>query len=417
MGSYTAAEAGLLKTKLQTLNDALIRTPFDEHKLLNFDEMLEKVTLSTCVESSEELYLVTKKLLRPEEIPNVYVRAYTEILCSRHFTNVYLPRPPIGAKTIANRFAPTFSSINTAIPALDVICETSLDELFRNAEQNLKPFPFLQLPSELRLQVYDYLVPYVPYIPTSSRKFPRRDGSLPENLSIMRTNKQIYEEVDDHCFNRSVLLIKASRVTTSAATQHHFATDTEQDYADRYTSLSYSRIGRRITQLEIQILPTEESRKDSLRDSWQMADKASLRQICSSLPNLKTILISYPKVDPDTTSRIEKLWERVNPNLKTSPKDHNQKVTLEWIRHQLWLNPCTPPYLLWDLTCFPESVSDLEHLRRAIYSQTMMKESIKLSGRLDQAHSVASSKADLQRWTDMRQAVFQALNSNQNPKS
>lgn len=228
----------------------------------------------------------------------------------------------------------------------------------------------------------------------------------------MRANKQIYEEIDEHCFNRSVLLLKASRVTTSAGTQHHFATETEQDYADRYANLLYSRVGLRITQLEIQILPTEESRQDSLRDSWRMADKTALRQICSVLPNLDTILLSYPKVEPGTTSRIEKLWKHSKSKEKVSPIDHNRKVTLEWIRHQLWLNARTPPYVLWDLTHYREPSTDRESLTRAVLSEEMMKESIKLSGSLDQARSVTATKADLQRWSDVKEAVTQTLKSN-----
>lgn len=225
----------------------------------------------------------------------------------------------------------------------------------------------------------------------------------------MRTNKQIHKEVDEHCFNRSVLVLKASRVTTSASTQHYFATDTEQDYADRYASLLKSRVGPRITQLEIQILPTEESRQDSLRESWGMADKASLRQMCSFLPNLTTILISYPKADPRSISKIEKLWGNISPTRRDSLTNHNRKVTLDWIRHQLWLNPSLPPYLRWDLTYFRESLVNLTSLRRIILSHEMMEESISMSRTLNQAHSATASKADLQRWIDVSQAVTRAL--------
>lgn len=138
MGSYTVAQAGLLKAKLEALSDVLTRTPFEQHKELHFDEVLELFTTSSHVQGAHELYLVTKNLVRPEEIPNVYVRAYTELLWSRQFTNVYLCRPTNGAKTIAARFAPTFSSINAIILAIDATCQTSLEKIFRNAEQRRK---------------------------------------------------------------------------------------------------------------------------------------------------------------------------------------------------------------------------------------------------------------------------------------
>lgn len=273
----------------------------------------------------------------------------------------------------------------------------------------VKSLPFLRLPYELRLQVYECLIPHLAYIPMSSRKYTRTDRSLPENLAIMRTNKQIHDEVDKHCFDRHVLLLKASRVTGLASTQNHFACDTSEDYADRYTSIARSKIRHRITQLEIQILPTEESLEDSLRGSWSMADKVSLRQICSVLPNLESILFSYPKPDPRSIALIDELWKSVKPHMKGSPCNRNRKVTLEWISNQLWLTAGVPPRILWDLTYFRESVENVKKLRRDIFSERIMKELIKQDGGLEQARSVASTKEDSQRWTEVRAAVLEAL--------
>lgn len=134
MDAYTITQAGHLKAKLQVLCNLLTGTPFEQHRKLQFDEVLRQITLPTCVNGAEQLYLATKDLTRPDEIPNIYARAYTEVVWSRHFTNTYSSRPLRGAKTIAARFAPTFSSIKSILCSLDVICDTSLEEIFRTAE-------------------------------------------------------------------------------------------------------------------------------------------------------------------------------------------------------------------------------------------------------------------------------------------
>lgn len=140
-----------------------------------------------------------------------------------------------------------------------------------------------------------------------------------------------------------------------------------------------------------------------------MADKVSLRQICSVLPNLESILFSYPKPDPRSIALIDELWKSVKPHMKGSPCNRNRKVTLEWISNQLWLTAGVPPRILWDLTYFRESVENVKKLRRDIFSERIMKELIKQDGGLEQARSVASTKEDSQRWTEVRAAVLEAL--------
>ena len=271
----------------------------------------------------------------------------------------------------------------------------------------VKPFPFLRLPAELRLHVYNYLVPHSNYIHISSRKYPKGDRSLPERLGIMRVSKTIHDEVAKHCFDQCILLFKACRIPQIGTTRECFTTQTAEDYAQRIMSISPA-VKRRLTRLEIQVLPTEESRQQSLRDSFMLADKTSLRQICDSLPNLESILFSYPKPDPKSFALFQAMGARVLRYKEDSPYNHNRKVTLEWIREQMWL-PVGGLHILWDLTYFRDSVKDEKQLRQDILSERMMRELLEENGKLELGQSATANREDLRRWSDIRPVILEAV--------
>ncbi|KAF9701018.1 hypothetical protein EKO04_001133 [Ascochyta lentis] len=405
---FTVARAGQLKVKLKALNNALIRTPPDQHHQLHFDEIVKATSSRTYVDGSEEVYFMVKGLSWPEDIPSVFIKAYKEVLHLRPFTNAYVRKQfqmPHYPRTIAARFAPTFSDIRHMLPGLDTVCDTMLDAFFQDAEQKIQSFPFYRLPTELRLHVYDYLIPHSTYVVMCSRKFPR-DGPLPERLEIMRVSKTIHDEVAKHCFNQKVLLLKACRDARHQATQECFTVQTTEDYAERITSIN-PKVRHRLTRLEIRVLPTEESRQQSLRNSYQLADKVSLRRICDSLPNLDSILFSYAKPDSKSVSLIHTMWG-TKQYQKGGPVNDNRKVTLEWIREQLWL-PVGGPRILWDLTHFRDSVQDAQQLRNEVLAERMMRGLIERNGSLELAQSATAIREDLQRWSEVRDDVLEAV--------
>lgn len=271
----------------------------------------------------------------------------------------------------------------------------------------VKPFPFLRLPAELRLHVYDYLLPHSNYIHMSSRKYPKGDKSLPENLGVMRVSKNIHDEVAKHCFDQRILLFKACRIPQIGTTRECFTTQTAEDYAERIMSIG-PMVKRRLTRLEIQVLPTEESHHQSLRDSSMLADKIPLRQICKALPNLESILFSYPKPDPKSFALFQAMGARVLHNKEDSPYNHNRRVTLEWIHEQMWL-PKRGLRILWDLTYFRDSVQDARQLRQDILSERMMRELLEENGKLELAQSATANCDDLRRWSDIRAVVLEAV--------
>ncbi|KAJ4349049.1 hypothetical protein N0V95_004927 [Ascochyta clinopodiicola] len=397
---FTVARAGQLKLKLQALNHALTRTPTAQHHQLKFDEIVKSTSSRTYVDGSEEVYFMAKNLSWPEDIPDVYIKAYSEVLSLRPFTNVFIRKSQRARepRTIAERFAPTFSDVRTMLPALDVACDTMLDAFFRDAEQKVQCFPLYKLPTELRLQIYDYLIPHSAYLPMYSRKFPR-EGTLPERLGIMRVSKNIHDEVAQHCFDQHVLLLKACKDAQHHATRECFTAETTEDYEERITSMSQS-VRNKLTRLEIQILPTEESRST-------LADTVSLRRICSSLPNLESILFSYAKPDSTSAHKIHTI-RGTNQYQKDGPINKDRKVTLEWIRVQLWL-VVGGPRILWDLTYFRDFVPDAKQLRKAMKAERMMRELMERDGSLDLAQSVTATQEDLQRWSEIRDVVLEAV--------
>lgn len=134
---FTVASAGRLKLRLRALNDALTRTPPDQHLQLPFDEIVRGTSSRTYVNGSEEVYFMLKGLSWPNNISRVFIKAYCEVLRLRPFTNAYSHKPveePHLYKSIAGRFAPTFSDVRPMLLSLDTICDTTLDRFFRDAE-------------------------------------------------------------------------------------------------------------------------------------------------------------------------------------------------------------------------------------------------------------------------------------------
>jgi hypothetical protein len=146
---FTVARAGQLKLKLQALNDSLVRTPPGQHHQLHYDEILKGTPSRTYVNGSEEVYFLVKCLSSHEDIPDVFIKAYIEVLQLRPFTNTFSRKQfpvPHYPKTIAATFAPTFSDIRPMLPGLDAVCDTKLDAFFHNAEQRGRSLPHLHSP-------------------------------------------------------------------------------------------------------------------------------------------------------------------------------------------------------------------------------------------------------------------------------
>jgi hypothetical protein len=420
---FTVANAGDLKLRLQALHELLIHTPLEQHSGIRFDDILNGISSRTYVNGSEKVYFTVKDLSWPSKIPEAFIEAYREVLQCRPYTNKYIYKTiTAGSRhlemSVSARSAATFSAIRPLLPELDSLCDTELTSFYKRAEsqggfQNtslyvaarsnlgtVKPFAFMQLPTELRLEVLDYLSP----AHTLLRVFPKDEHDTeqrpPVRLDIMRVCKVLYKETADRFFKSSTLYIEAyPDLRKSIWIRAYFTKTTTIEYAARVMRMSYEARSR-IKRLEIRIFPEDAASPiNSFRP--EQLDTSSLRRICTELPSLKSILISFEKMP----ERLCLLDGRARWPGETSFYDC-QRFTLAWIYAQL---PDEGPQIVWDLTHFRHSVDDSTTLRKEVLSQPMMNKLVQRHGALDLAQSANVSSEDLQRWSEIRKTVSEAV--------
>ncbi|KAJ8116303.1 hypothetical protein OPT61_g2238 [Boeremia exigua] len=413
--SFTVAQAGHLKLTLQALNSLLTHTPLDRHGQLQFDDVVQGAPPRTYVNGSEEVYFLVKHLPWPSKIPVVFANAYSEVAQSRPFTNRYLPRRKyIGP--VSSAFAPTFTSIRILLPEIDAKCNTSLSDFFEKADEqcqsyfhlpqmrylqdSVKSFPFMRLPAELRLQVYDQvynrLVPSEAFERVQAKGCFMMDHPLPVHLDIARVSKILHEETTEHLFNKRALLIEACQESRSGQNSECFTEYTAEDYAGLITNMS-SRIRYRFTILEIRIVSG--MRGEDRKFVREELGDTPLRQICAALPNLEFIVISFDRADE---------WrQRLNVAQKVRFTHLiSQTRTLDWIYAQL---PVRGPRVAWDLMHFRPFVDRASILRENIMSMWMMRDQIEREDSFELKQSVTATKEEVQRWSEIESLILKAL--------
>ncbi|KAI4705557.1 hypothetical protein J4E81_000440 [Alternaria sp. BMP 2799] len=186
---FSLADAGHLKLKLQALDRAISSIRPDspsEDDITNIDDACQTNPSggSVYVAGSERFYLVVKGLTGPRATADAYAEAYKNVLQGRPYANKYKLSGWAGPP-------PIFSEIRPLLRDIDIACETNLESAFAILEERAKPFPFLRLPAELRLHTYSFLLPPGPRIVID----PSRQHVTRPRLNIMRTNRQIHNEV------------------------------------------------------------------------------------------------------------------------------------------------------------------------------------------------------------------------------
>lgn len=258
----------------------------------------------------------------------------------------------------------------------------------------------MQLPTELRFEIYDYLSPAHTLLRVFAKDKHDSEQSPPVRLDIMRVSKALYKETADRFFNGSTLYIEAyPDLRRGVWIQSYFTKTTTFEYVARVMRMS-NESKSRVTRLEIRIFPEDAASPINSFHPEQL-DTSSLRRICTELPSLESILISFER----TPKRLCLLDGRARWPNETSFYN-SQSFTLAWIHAQL---PDDGPYTYWDLTHFRQSVVDPAALRQEVLSQPMMKECIQRVGALNLAQSANVTQEDSQRWSEIRDMVREAV--------
>ncbi|KAH7356285.1 hypothetical protein BKA66DRAFT_248456 [Pyrenochaeta sp. MPI-SDFR-AT-0127] len=283
---FSITDAVHLKLQLQALDNALASTCPGRHGQVDMKKIIDACRSrpfheAVYVDGSEAFYLVVKTLSRPDLIPNVYIQAYMSAIHGRPYVNEY------NVSDFNKGVDPTFSEIRVLLGSIDRLCETDLQGAYQRLEDEVKPFPFLRLPAELRLLFYAHLLPREPHIALLFQ--PLRDHKSPRlRLDIMRVNTKLHGEVHKYLYqNRTLFMILARDGSSKTLSDEYIARNYE-------TLARMSMRTRQLFQkLEIQIgyLANQTFTAKRYADVSSVSDP--MRHIFTMLPNLQTLVISF----------------------------------------------------------------------------------------------------------------------------
>ena len=242
-------------------------------------------------------------------------------------------------------------------------------------------------------------MPSQPFIHLYLNNIPKPDSRLPEGLEIMRVCKTIYKETSKQFFDKPTLLIEACRESGDFSVNGYFSESNAADYAACIENM-IADIRHNITRLEIRILSGSAGSGNS--HLLGRVNISPMRQIFAALPNIDTILFSYPAIPGNVLKSHNVSRQSAGRSFYDS-----RKCTLDWVRAQL--HEGARLRILWDLTYFRYPVEDARHLREQVMAERMMKELVERDGGLELATSAMATRKDLERWSEIREVVLQAV--------
>ncbi|CBX95918.1 hypothetical protein LEMA_P030700.1 [Plenodomus lingam JN3] len=280
---FTVTDAVHVKLKLQALDAALSNLNLDRNGQVDM-----KSAINACqsrpfheavyVDGSEEFYLLVKSLSRPDLIPNVYVNAYSSVLHGRPYLNEYK------VSDFRKGVDPTFSEIRPLLAQIDALCETHLDSAFNELETRGK---YLNRPSDLRLLTYSHLLPREAHLALIYQ--PHREHKTPRiRLDVLRTNKQIHDEVVEYFYEKRTLFLVAARDKASQTLSNN--------YLSRFydmVAMMNPRTRQLFGKLEIQVsyLSGQTTTMKRYPSISFVADP--MRDLFALLPKVQTLVIAF----------------------------------------------------------------------------------------------------------------------------
>lgn len=325
LNHFTVTDAVHLKLRLQAVDAALSQCLQGNHGACNITRLVQAAQSrpfheAVYVDGSEAFYLLVKSLSRPDLIPDTYIAAYSALSCGRPYVNRYYVSD---AKKGPD---PTFSEIRPLLGAIDVLCQTNLKAALNHQEASIRPFPFLDLPAELRLLTYTFLLPREPHLALLHQ--PHREHKTPRiRLDILRVSRQVHDETVKYFYEKRTLFLVAARDKASLTLSNHYLSRFYETVA-----AMNPRTRQLFRKLEIQIayLSGQSTTLKAYPSVSFVADP--MRDLFRLLPQLDTLVIAFGP----------------NPFIA----GENWGVIREKLETVYWLIECIPPAIRvqWDLT-------------------------------------------------------------------
>lgn len=267
----------------------------------------------------------------------------------------------------------------SSIGRITAVC-LSYDSLqpFVSKKVTVKPFPFTQLPTELRLDVYSLIFPCEPFVRVRARSA-WEDERLPEDLNIVRVSKAIHQEVMMNCLDKSTMLLEARSYPDTVVYDRFGTKDPLEQQAAHVMNMS-ANIRRNFTAVEIQI-----GRELGCLQGESESDRVNgppLQRILTALPNVAVVVISF--------------------------QGFREVMTLGWLRVLL---PHRELRIAWDLTYYSRRVQDVRPLKYPPLD-SVIRDLMDRDGTLELAPSVTSTSEDLQRWSERKEIFLESIQAN-----
>ncbi|KAF1978272.1 hypothetical protein BU23DRAFT_564510 [Bimuria novae-zelandiae CBS 107.79] len=261
-----------LLARLLTLDQLLGSVPLQQQRNLDLEAALSTTSrdlklqgdvarYTTLSSDVEELYRILNRIPRFDLIPATLLYIFKTSWQGRIYQNLYRH------SDVAKPRDPTCSEVLHLLPKLDRILETSLSIKISSIVALVPPFRFLDLPTELRLCAYAYILPRQPYL-TLINVEPRRHALPRYDLAILRTCRRIYSELINHFYKDQVLVMNVYNID-----DYSWAIKSTSP-RDRLLVLNMRRDVRSCFQrLEIRLLDMKDPDTDRKGSYWEAMER------------------------------------------------------------------------------------------------------------------------------------------------
>ncbi|KAF2478339.1 uncharacterized protein BDR25DRAFT_365519 [Lindgomyces ingoldianus] len=307
---FTVYNAAELLAKLLALDKFLHASSSAQEHLLRYDSILRPSSLEIRqyledfvhdTEPAKQLHDLIMghqvRLRRPDGIAAAWEHAYRNVRQGREWVN----ETKFNLQVYKGREC-TSSEAFAVLPQIDALLGTRLQASFDVLYANVKRFPFLQLPAELRIHIYSYCLPRAPYVsiyddPTTSYKPPK------PNLNLLSVSRQIHAEATKHSYENRILFLKLVRgpnlqpvSVLPLSRAYQTATRMSLDMRNYFKNL------------EIQIAYNA---TQPLPRQWGLHEtEISLPRLLELFPHLESVLVSFPHPPVIMNSRLHETATR-----------------------------------------------------------------------------------------------------------